>query len=100
MWSLLKFLMFLALIVVLAWFGANVKIGEHTFFGHVSRIWRTEEAQDLVRGAKESAGPAVDKMKRGVKAGLDEATRENDAGPADAGPREARPGKKSERPPR
>ena len=89
MWSLLKFFMFLALIVVLVWFGATVRIGNHTLFGHVSRIWRTEETQELVKGAKDSAGPAVDKVKRGVKAGLDEATRA-----ADAGPKDARPAKK------
>ncbi len=75
MWSMLKFLMFLALIVAFVWFGKTVPIGKHTLFGHVSRIWKTNEAQDLVEGAKETAGPAVEKVKRGVKAGVDEATR-------------------------
>jgi hypothetical protein len=84
MWSLLKFFIFLAMIAVLVWFGSTVKMGKYTLFGHVSRIWHTEEAQDLVKGARETAGPAVKKVKRGVQAGLDEASRTEDA--ADAGP--------------
>jgi hypothetical protein len=82
MWSLLKFLIFLALIAMFLWFGTHVKMGKYTLFGHVQRIWHTEEAQDLVRGVREGSGPAVDKMKRGVKAGVEEATKPE---PADAG---------------
>jgi len=84
MFSLLKFLMFLAMVGVVIWFGTSVKLGDHTLFGHAKRIWNTSETQDLVNGAKEKAGPAVEKVKRGVKAGLDEA--EKDDAP-DAGPR-------------
>jgi hypothetical protein len=91
MWSLLKFFIFLACVVVFLWFGSTVKLGKHTLFGHVSRIWHTEEAQDLVKGAKDSAGPTVDKVKRGVKAGLDEATKDD----ADAGPHGPRSRKKA-----
>jgi hypothetical protein len=97
MFGLIKLLLFLAFVAVFVWFGRTVKIGKYTLFGHVERIWRTEEAQDLVEGAKESAGPAVDKLKRGVKAGVremerpDEAPGKGDAqgataDPADAGP--------------
>jgi hypothetical protein len=84
MFSLLKFLMFLAMVGVVIWFGTSVKLGDHTLFGHAKRIWNTAETQDLVNGAKEKAGPAVEKVKRGVKAGIDEA--EKDDAP-DAGPR-------------
>ena len=84
MFSLLKFLVFLAMVGVVIWFGTSVKLGDHTLFGHAQRIWNTSETQDLVNGAKEKAGPAVEKVKRGVKAGLDEA--EKDDAP-DAGPR-------------
>ena|SRR6266508_420526 len=87
MWSLLKFLIFLTLIAIFLWFGTHVRMGKYTLFGHISRIWSTPEAQDLVKGVREGSGPAIDKMKRGVKAGVDEATRDDDAGPVDAAPR-------------
>ena len=82
MWSLLKFLVFLTLIAMFLWFGTHVKMGEYTLFGHVSRIWNTPEAQDLVKGVREGSGPAIDKVKRGVKAGVDEASKPD---AADAG---------------
>jgi hypothetical protein len=82
MWSLLKFFIFLTLIAMFLWFGTHVKMGQYTLFGHVQRIWNTEEAQDLVKGVREGSGPAVDKVKRGVQAGIDEATKPE---PADAG---------------
>lgn len=75
MWSLLKFLVFLTLIAAFLWFGTHVKMGQYTLFGHFGRIWNTPEAQDLVKGVREGSGPAIDKMKRGVKAGVDEATK-------------------------
>jgi hypothetical protein len=85
MFSLLKLLVFLVMVGAILWFGSTVKLGDHTLFGHVQRIWNTAEAQDLVKGAKEKAGPAVEKVKRGVKAGVAEAEKDDD-GP-DAGPR-------------
>ena len=67
----------------LVYCGATVKLGNRTFFGHVSRIWKSEEAQDLVHGVKETSAPMVEKLQRGVKAGIDEARKnEPDAGPA------------------
>ena len=61
--------------------GATVKLGKRTFFGHVSAIWKTDEAQDMKEGIKEKAGPAAKKLERGVKAGYKEATKpEGDAG--------------------
>jgi hypothetical protein len=85
MLGLLRLLLFLALVAGVVWFGTHIKLGHHTLFGHIQRIWKTEEAQDLVQGAKEKAGPAVDKLKRGVEAGWREANRPDDAGPGDAG---------------
>jgi hypothetical protein len=80
MFNLLKFLIFVAFIVLFVWFGSTVKLGKHTLFGHVQRIWTSEETQDLVEGAKDSAGPTVDKVKRGVKAGIKEIKKEPDGG--------------------
>jgi hypothetical protein len=80
MWSLLKFFIFLACIGCFIWFGKTVPIGKHTLFGHVSRIWAAEETQDLVEGTKETAGPTVDKLKRGFRAGVQEINKPEDAG--------------------
>ena len=58
----------LALLVCCVWVGATVPLGEHTFFGHVARIWEAEETQDLIQGTQEAAAPAVDRVKKGVEA--------------------------------
>jgi hypothetical protein len=65
----IRLLVFLAFAGALAFCGATVKLGNRTFFGHVRAIWHTEEAQNLKEGVKESAGPAADRVKRGVEAG-------------------------------
>jgi len=72
---LIRFLFWVALIAGFIWFGFSVPLGKHTLFGHISRIWHTHETQDLVKGTEEAAKPVVDKVKRGVKAGVDEAQR-------------------------
>jgi len=72
--------MWVVLIGAFVWFGATVKLGKRTFFGHVSAIWSTPEAQDMKNGIEEKAGPVVDKIGRGVKAGYHEATRSDDGG--------------------
>jgi len=66
----IKLLIYLALAAGLAYCGATVKLGKRTFFGHIRAIWATEEVQDLKNGVEDKAGPAVDRVKRGVKAGL------------------------------
>ena len=83
MFKLLRLLVWLVLLGAFVWFGFTVKLGKHTLFGHVRRIWHSEEAQDLVEGAKEKAGPAYEHVKRGVEKGIEEATRSDpDAAPA------------------
>jgi hypothetical protein len=67
---MLRLIVFLALTAGLVWFGATVKLGKRTLFGHVRAIWATEEVQDLKHGVEEKAAPAVDRVKRGVKAGI------------------------------
>lgn len=74
--SLIGLVILLTLVVC----GATVKLGDRTFFGHVRRIWKSDETQEMVKGVKEKSGPVVDKVKRGVKAGVKEATAK-DAGP-------------------
>ncbi|HVK89000.1 MAG TPA: hypothetical protein VM513_32995 [Kofleriaceae bacterium] len=67
---MIKLLIYLALAAGLAYCGATVKLGKRTFFGHVRAIWATEEVQDLKQGVEEKAGPAMQRVKRGVEAGL------------------------------
>jgi hypothetical protein len=68
---MLRFLVYAAITLGVFFLGATVKLGNRTFFGHVRAIWATEEAQDLKNGVKQKTGPAVDRVKKGVKAGID-----------------------------
>ncbi len=86
---MIRFLLFLALAAALAYCGATVKLGKHTFFGHIRAIWHTEEVQDLKEGVKETAGPTVDRIERGVKAGVKAAKDDGSAGTGSPAP--ARP---------
>jgi hypothetical protein len=81
---MIRLIIFLALAAGLAYAGATVKLGKRTFFGHVRAIWATDEVQDLKHGVEEKAGPAVEKVKRGVKAGI-EAAEKDENGSAGSG---------------
>jgi len=87
--SMLRLLLLLAIAAFIAYFGSTVKLGERTFFGHIRAVWSTDEARDMRKGLGEKAGPALDRMKRGVEAGIKAATGD-DGGPAgstiDGGP--------------
>ncbi len=86
---MIRFLLLLAIAAGLTWCGATVKLGERTFFGHVKAIWATDEAQQLKEGVKEKAGPAADRVKRGIEKGYEAAT-EDDPGSGSA-PRKPAP---------
>jgi hypothetical protein len=75
--SIVYFIVFVAVI----YFGTTVKLGQRTLFGHVRNIWAADETQEMVKEIKKSSGPVVERVQRGVNAGLDEARR----GPVDAG---------------
>jgi hypothetical protein len=84
---MIRGLIWLVIIGAFIWFGATVKLGHKTFFGHVRAIWHTEEAQDLKHGVQDKAGPAVHKLEKGVKAGIhamkdDEGSGQGSAAPA------------------
>ena len=74
--KLIRSLITLVILVAIVYVGATVKLGERTLFGHVSRIWASDETQDLVEGVKETSGPVMEKVKRGVEAGFEEAKKE------------------------
>ena len=67
---------------VLVFVGATVKMGKRTFFGHIHAIWATEPARDMRDGVGDTAAPVVKKVKRGVEAGVREASKD----PAPRGP--------------
>lgn len=71
---MIRLLVWLALIGAFVYFGATVKLGHRTFFGHVRAIWHTEEARELKDGVKETAGPAADRLKKGIEAGYNAMT--------------------------
>src|SRR4051812_33476115 len=66
MFRLLKLCMSLAAFLVLAWFGATVKLGPRTLFEHMHAIGQTKESQELVDGTKQAAEPLVDDVKRRI----------------------------------
>ena len=73
---MIRLLVFLAIAAGLAYCGATVPLGKRTFFGHVRAIWATDEVQELKQGVEDKAGPAVERVKRGVKAGIEAASGE------------------------
>jgi hypothetical protein len=64
MFRLLKLCMSLAAFLVVAWFGATVKLGDRTLFEHLHAIGQTKASQELVDGTKKAAEPLVDDVKR------------------------------------
>ena len=81
---MLKLIVYLVLIGAFVYFGATVKLGKHTFFGHVRAIWHTEEVQDLKNGVEDKAGPTVDKLKKGGEAAY-KAIKDGDGSDGSAG---------------
>ncbi|MCX5747858.1 MAG: hypothetical protein NT062_35790 [Proteobacteria bacterium] len=73
---MIRWLIILGVCCVLAFLGSTVPIGKKTFFGHIRAIWTSSEMTDMKDGIEEKAGPAAEKIKRGVKKGLDEATKD------------------------
>jgi hypothetical protein len=69
MFRLLKLCLSLAAFLVVAWFGATVKLGDHTLFEHLHAIGQTKESQELANGAKQAAEPLVDDVKRRIGKG-------------------------------
>ena len=69
-----RFLVYLAIAIGIAYVATTVPLGKRTLVGHIRAIWHTEQVQELKQGVKEKAGPAVDRLERGVKAGYNAAT--------------------------
>lgn len=85
---MIRFLVYLAIAIVVVYVATTVPLGKRTFVGHVRAIWHTDQVQELKDGVKEKAGPAVDRLERGVKAGYKAATNDGSGsqGSAEAAP--------------
>jgi hypothetical protein len=88
---MIRFLVYLAIAIGLVWFATTVQLGKHTLVGHIRAIWHTEEVRDLKEGVKEKAGPAVDRLERGMRAGYRSATGSESEAPAHGSAAEAPP---------
>lgn len=74
--GLLRAIVFLAVVGAVVYLGATVELGQRTLFGHLLNIWASDEAQEMVDGIQEASGPLVERLSRGVQAGVEEAGRE------------------------
>ncbi len=72
--GMIRSLISMAMLGVFLVVGFTVPLGQRTLFGHIRNIWASDAAQELVEGVKESSEPLVDRVKRGVEAGLSEDT--------------------------
>ncbi len=68
--GLIRSVISMALLGLFIFIGFTVPIGKRTLFGHIGNIWSSEATQELVDGVKDESGPLVDRVKRGVKAGM------------------------------
>ncbi len=59
----------------LVYVGTTIQFGDRTLFGHFAKIWASEETQNMVKGVKEKSAPILERVKRGVEAGVNEANK-------------------------
>ena len=63
---MLKLVALVALFAGFCWVGTHLQLGSHTLFGHLRAIAQTKESQDMFDGARQSAGPLVDDVRRRI----------------------------------
>ena len=63
---MLKLVALVALFAGFCWVGTHLTLGSHTLFGHLRAIAQTKESQDMFDGARQSAGPLVDDVRRRI----------------------------------
>lgn len=81
----------IAFIACLTWFAFSVDLGPRTLAEHVDRISDTQEAQELMEGARERVNPALEEAKQRVLGEHVEAPTYIDGQLAAAGSDAARP---------
>ncbi len=85
---LIRSLISLALLAAFVLIAVTVPLGKRTLLGHFKHIWASDEAQELVDGVRKESGPFLDRVKRGVKAGVKEATTTDSSAAVDDGTEE------------
>lgn len=68
MYRLSRMVVSTAILLMVLYFVVSVPIGKHTLWGHLVRIARSPEAQDLADGAKETARDAARRAQRELDA--------------------------------
>jgi hypothetical protein len=61
---LVRLLLALVALVVLVWFGANVRLGSRTLFQHLQAVGSTRETREFFDGTRQSAQPIVDGVRK------------------------------------
>lgn len=69
MFRLLRFLFSGVVFLIVLWFVVSVPVGKHTLWGHLMRIAKTEEVQDLADGARDTAKDVVRRVHTEVEEG-------------------------------
>ena len=85
MFFLIRGLVWTVLLVGITTCSLTVKLGDRTAVQHARRIWSTPETREMVRGVEQKAGPVLEKVKRGVAAGVREAAEGEAVSARDAG---------------
>jgi len=70
----IRLLVWLAILALAVYVAVTVPLGKKTLVQHIRSIWHTEQVQELKEGVKETAGPAVHRVEKGVKAGYEAMT--------------------------
>lgn len=76
---MIRGLVWLGVIVAVIVLGSTVPLGKRTLFGHISAVWNTKEATEMRDGIADKAAPAVERVKRGVEAGVEAASDDGSA---------------------
>jgi hypothetical protein len=67
MFGLLRFIFWTVVGGAFLYFALAVPLGKRTLAGHFLNVWSSSEGRELREGAREAAGPVIDKMKRGAR---------------------------------
>ena len=83
----LRTLISVAFLAVFLWAAFTVKLGSLTFADHVDRIGQTEEAKQLLDGARSRVRPTLEEVKQRVLGEYVEAPTQPSSQPPQASPR-------------
>ena len=82
---LIRGLISLAILGLFIYLGATINLGRRTLFGHIANVWRSEEAAELREDVGDTAGPVIDRARRGARAGWEAATQAQEPSDTESG---------------